>query len=416
MSKGVYIIQCPPSWIKLAPLSLVYLENYLKDKKFGIKVRDLNIELFQLLKLPQNEWLALNDSFEKGLFEYIRKNFPSFLDMLYEDVKNYDYIGLSILKRNSHFSFSLARKLKEIFPLKKIIIGGPETFHLSLKNKLDNKYSWVIGEGELALLKILNERSTEIQSFEEIENLDTLPFLNFDCLGMDNYSKSIPLLSSRGCKFGCNFCSERKLYKKFRQHSPRYMSDLIKYLSDKHNINTFIFCDSLINYSNAWIEEFCRNLLKNCPKVKWEAQMRVDKDFNPNLGSLMKESGCYNLFIGLESASDNVLQKMNKGFSSETALIFFKKLRESSLQFEISLIFGYPGENESDFNDTLNFVVKNRKIIPKIAQVNPFVDYFSNSNNLSVSAEAKSRISRFLQVLEKEKIRYTKSFINNLVY
>lgn len=417
MERSVYIIQCPPSWIKTAPLSLVYLENYLKDRKIRVKVQDLNIDLFRLSKLSPKEWLTLNDGFEKGLFSQIEKIFPSYLSDFYESIKDYDTIAFSLLKRNSYFSFSLAGKVKEKFPEKRIIFGGPHTLFLEYKNELDSQNFWVIGEGESAMLKILNGSAEKLQHFEELENLDNLSFLDFNCLDIKNYSSAIPLLSSRGCKFSCNFCSERKLYKKFRQHSPEYICESMNQLTQRYKTNTFVFCDSLINYSNEWLEKFCSLVTENKLNVKWEAQMRIDERFDIALGKLMKKSGCYNLFVGMESASDSVLKNMNKGFNSKVARDFFEKAVKSGLLFEISLIFGYPGETEANFEETLNFIAKNKNIIPKIAQANPFIDYMGDfSNDVYPSQEAKSRIFKFIKMLELEKIRYTKSFINNLTY
>ncbi|MFA5007863.1 MAG: radical SAM protein [Candidatus Omnitrophota bacterium] len=415
MEKSIYIFQCPPSWLKTAPLSLVYLENYLKSKGITVKVRDLNAELFGKLKFSAKEWLTLDDNFEKNLFGQVER--LSFLDAFFDEIKDYKYIGFSILKRNSNFSFRLAQRISEKFSSKKIIFGGPHTLFLNWRGKLDNKSYWVIGEGEKPALNVLTGSDSKIQLFNELGDIDELPFLDFDCLEMRNYSSAIPLLSSRGCKFACNFCSENKLYKKFRQHSPSYVSDLIKYLIEKYKANTFVFCDSLINYSNKWLEEFCLTLIKNNLNIKWEAQMRIDDNFNASLGALMKKSGCYNLFVGLESASLATLKNMNKGFTPEIALGFFKKLSQAGLQFEVSLIFGYPNETEADFRQTLGFIVRNKKIIPKIAQANPFVDYIGDFPGKTFpSEEAGERIKLFLQTIETEKIKYTKSFINNLIY
>lgn len=416
MKKGIYILQCPPSWLKTPPLALVYLENYLRANGFKVTVRDINAELFKSTEIRQNDWLALNKDFEESLFGSI-KGSADFLETLYKEIESYEYVGFSVLRRNSSFSFKLAEKIREKFSSKKIIFGGPQTFFLNYKEKLDDNAFWVTGEGESALLKILNGCSQKVLRFEELEDLDSLPFLDFDCLGFNNYSNSIPILSSRGCKFGCNFCSERKLYKKFRQHSPKYTSDLIKYLTQKYGTNAFVFCDSLINYSNEWLEKFCLNLIQDNNNIKWEAQMRVDKQFSEKLGLLMKESGCYNLFVGFESASAATLKNMNKGFDPEIAESFFRKLKNSGLHFEISLIFDYPGETDEDFRETLDFIVRNKHNIPKIAQANPFTDYMGSFPDKTFPrAKAMEKIKLFLSTIEKEKIKYTKSFINNLVY
>lgn len=415
MKNNIYILQCPPSWLKTPPLSLVYLENYLRSNGIEVKVKDLNIEIFKLMKPATKDWLSLNTDFEENLFN--RAESLPLIKNLYREIESYQYVGFSLQKRNSAFSFSLARKIKEVFPSKQIVFGGPQAFFLDCQNRLDKDFFWIIGEGERSLVNILNNEAQEIQRFNEIKDIDSLPLLDFDCLDIKNYSNSLPILSSRGCKFSCNFCSERKLYSKFRQHSPKYVIDLMGQLRAKHETDTFVFCDSLINYSNDWLYEFCSGLIQKNLKVKWEAQMRVDKNFDTGLGKIMKDSGCYNLFIGLESASSSTLKNMNKGFDPETALGFFQKLKEAGLHFEISLIFGYPGESDREFKETLDFIIRNKNIIPKIAQANPFVDYMGNfPDEIFPGSKASERIKLFLRAIEAEKIKYTKSFINNLAY
>jgi radical SAM superfamily enzyme YgiQ (UPF0313 family) len=378
---------------------------------------DLNIILFKILSPSPKEWLILNKDFEENLFYSTEEQFPYLLENIYKKIQNVNFIGFSILKQNVHFSFALARKIREKFPQKQIIFGGPQVLFLEWQGKLTKDYSWVIGEGEIPLCKFLKGDDKNIYRFDEIDDLDSLDFLNFSPLALNTCSNSIPLLSSRGCPQSCKFCSERKLYKRFRYHSPEYIADEIKYLKDKHGMNNFVFCDSLINYKNEWLERLCSLIISKNLNIKWEAQMRVDKNLSLELAKLMKESGCYNLFVGLESGSDKVLKNMLKGFSASIALDFFKTLHRAGLQFEISLIFGYPDEEEKDYKETLDFIIKNKKLIPKIAQANPFVDYLGEFTDKNFpSEEAKTRTNIFLKMLEQEKIKYTKSFINNLIY
>ncbi|MEM7816427.1 MAG: radical SAM protein [Candidatus Aenigmatarchaeota archaeon] len=418
MNKTVYIINCPPSWIKTPPLSLVYLKNYLKNKGVNIKIIDLNILFFKLFNYNKIEWLKLNKNFEQNLFNLVEEKYPFIFENLYKRIEKIEFIGFSLFKRNFSFSLNLANRVKEKFPEKNIIFGGPEILFLKLENKINclQKYLWVLGEGEIPLFKIINEKPDNYE-FEEIENLDSLPFFDFEDLNLKLYSQSLPIISSRGCPYQCNFCSERKLYKKFRYHSPEYVVEQIKYLKNKYLLNNFIFCDSLINFKINWLEQLCKLLIKNKLNIKWEAQMRIEKELPLELAKLIKKSGCYNLFVGLESASNRVLKMMNKGFDTDIALNFFKILKKAKLQFEISLIFGYPFEEEKDFNETLNFIIKNKKLIPKIAQANPFIDYLKNfKNENSFTTKGKERVGFFLKVLQRENIRYTKSFINNLIY
>jgi radical SAM superfamily enzyme YgiQ (UPF0313 family) len=417
MKKNLYLIQCPPFWIKVPPLGLIYLKNYLEKKEINVKIIDLNILLFKLLSYSKKRWLSLNEKFEKELFSIVEKKFPYLLKNLYHKIKNVDFVGFSLFKRNLYFSLSLAQKIKEKFPKKKIIFGGPHTFFLKRENKLNPEYWWVIGEGEIPLSSILEDEKKKIYLFEEIENLDNLPFLDPKDINFSLYSQYFPLLTSRGCPYKCRFCSEKELFKKFRYHSPLYIAEQIKFLVNRYNFKYFVFCDSLINYNYRWLEEFCTLIIKYNLDIKWEAQARIDKSLTTEIANLMKKSGCYNLFVGLENGSDRTLNLMQKGFDAKTALDFFKKLKEAKLHFEVSLIFGYPQETDKDFQETLDFIVKNKEIIPKIAQANPFVDYLKDfPNDKFPNKEGLERVKKFLSVLEENKIKYTKSFINNLVY
>ncbi|UCD15166.1 MAG: B12-binding domain-containing radical SAM protein [Candidatus Omnitrophota bacterium] len=417
MKELVHIIQAPPFWLKSPALGPFYLKKYLEKKGVSAEIIDLNNTIFQLLPYSKNQWLTLNEEFEKTLFFIAEEKLPVIFNDFFERIKDTEFIAFSIFKRNMHFSFLLAEKIKEKFPSKKIIFGGPQTLLLDKENNLNPQYKWVIGEGEIPLHKIVQNKTDSIYRFQEIEDLDQIPFIDFEGVNLSNYSWCIPLISSRGCLYKCNFCSEKNLYRKFRCHCPQYMRDQIKYLIKKHKITRFIFTDSMINHSNEWLTEFCNLLITGGLKIQWEAQMRIKKKVPLSLAKLLEASGCYNLFIGLESGSNKTLQNMNKGFTADDALDFFKTLYAANLHFEVSLILGYPQESEEDFRQTLAFIVKNKKVIPKIAQINPFIDYLGNygDNNLG-GKQATKRLFTMINTLNSEKIRYTKGFINNLIY
>ena len=396
-------------------MGLEYIKSYLESKNIEVKIIDLNIITYKLLKATKREWLSLNEDFERNLFFRVKEKTPNLIDNLVKEIKNASLIGLSLFKQNKYFSFNLANMLNRLYPQIPIVFGGPHTLFMKLyKENFSDKFKWVIGEGEKSLYAIFENKTRNLIEYQEIDDIDRIPFLEFDDFNISVYGNSLPLTSSRGCIRKCRFCTERLLFKKFRQHSPRYMVDQIKYLLSKFNSFYFTFQDSLINANLLWLEEFCTLVIKDKLNIKWEAQAIIRADFPPELAQLMKKSGCFNLFVGLESASDRVLKNMNKEFTQAEAIKFFRTLRKEGLHFEVSIITGYPQETNEDFVETVNFIIKNKQIIPKVAQVNPYLDYFTK--NYTPSLIALQRANKFVEVLREEKIPYTKSFINNLFY
>jgi len=201
------------------------------------------------------------------------------------------------------------------------------------------------------------------------------------------------------------------------------MAEQIQHLVARYHISTFSFQDSLLDYNRSWLEDFCSLLIKKNIRIQWEAQMRVRRDFSPALAHLVKRSGCFGIFVGLESGSDKVLQAMNKGFTAEDASAFFRTLTSAHLYFEISMILGYPDETEEEYDQTVDFILKNRKHIPKVAQVNPFVLYAPSRIAEQYAPDAyhengigNKRVRAFCRVLKRHKIRHAEAFLNNLAY
>lgn len=109
--------------------------------------------------------------------------------------------------------------------------------------------------------------------------------------------------------------------------------------------------------------------------------------------SKLKESGCYDLFIGLESGCSKTLKNMNKGFTPEEAKDFFQKLNFAGLFFGVSLIVGYPRETEEDSEQSLKFLIENKDIIPKIEQINPYIYYDGTDPILSKVSDNQKEIA-----------------------
>jgi len=312
----------------------------------------------------------------------------------------------------------------------RIILGGPEIarqyfktsglFEDSIKKLAD---FIVAGEGELPLFEYITEKENgqKTVSFRELEDLNDLPFPDYRGLDLERYPRNntAPMLFSRGCVKKCDFCSERLLYRKFRMRKVEHVIQEIDYHRQNNKTNYFVFHDSMINADLKKLEILCDEIIKNFGSVNWEAQLYIRDDMDQRLFEKMKKSGCYNLFIGLESGCDKTLKNMKKDFTCKKTLSIFKKIREAGLSFGVSIIIGYPGETKRDFQESLDFIIENKGLIPKIEQVNPFTYYdgtdADKNCDYSKNSESLERMNIFINEIKKHGLKHTNAFLGNLI-
>ena len=416
----------PPFWPKMPPIGIGYLEAFLTDNNINCHILDLNNIFYNLASSElKKSWLVSCNTFlEENIFSLMQKNHPEEFKSLVDKMLGYEIIGFSCFKSNIHSTLKLAKLLKSRNKNIGIIFGGPEMTREYFKKSGNVKGPadfTVIGEGEKPLLDLVQPvpptQRDRYSLFNEMDNLNQLAFPTYKGLDMNSYPRknSVSILFSRGCVRKCRFCSERLLYKKFRVRPVKNVTREIRYHKSKNKIGSFVFHDSLINGDLKKLEELCDEIIKNFGSINWEAQIAVRNDMSQALLEKMKKSGCYNLFVGLESGSAKTLKNMNKGFTPEDAVRFFKKLNASGLFFGVSIIIGYPGETEHDFRESLDFIIKNKRLIPKIEQVNPFTYYDGIASGKSSHKNALKRLDIFIKEIKSHGFKYTNAFIGNLI-
>lgn len=429
--KKIALVLLPVFSPGMPPLSLALLRSFLDSNNITADTLDFNNFFFSLASSDmQRSWkrscnVYLEDNFLDIARQTHRDEFRSMINALL----NYDIVGFSCYKSNFNTTLKISRMLKKEDKSIKIIWGGPEIARQFFKEGevIKERYDGiadllVVGEGELPLLRYLTDglNSGGLVTFCELENSDCLFPPDYSGFQLDSYPRksSIPLIISRGCVRKCVFCTERLLFKRYRGYRSCRVIEFMREYKEK-GFKQFIFNDSLINGSLSDLEDLCDGIMEEFGSVKWEAQIAVRSDMKPGLFEKMKESGCYHLFVGLESGCEATLKKMNKGFSREEALDFFRELSRIGLSFGISLITGFPGETEEEFRQSLDFVVENKDVIPKIEQVNPFVYY----DGIPLQATAGCRIEPvslkrarvFIEEIKEAGFKYTNAFMLNLL-
>src|SRR3989338_4766939 len=242
----------PPFWPKMPPIGIGCLQAFLENNSILCDIIDLNNIFYNLSssELKRSWLISCNACMENNIFDLIQKNHPEELKKLADRMIGYEIIGFSCFKSNMNSTLKLIRLLKSKNNNIKIIAGGPEItrqffktsgrFTQEIKSQVD---FIVTGEGEKPLLNIAQlRRLPEYQpAFNELNNLNTLALPIYRGLDINSYPRknSISILSSRGCVRRCGFCSERLLYKKFRQRPAKNIIEEIRYYRSMHKTEYF---------------------------------------------------------------------------------------------------------------------------------------------------------------------------------
>lgn len=303
------------------------------------------------------------------------------------EIKNFDcdLIGISCLSFNYHQALEVASVLKENFDIK-IIFGGIHSI-LSPEQVIENEVVDIVctGEGEHILKDLLDnnincenikgiwykENGKVIKNPKRrlIENLDELPFPDWDDFELEKYFDvnvhGLPVMASRGCPYNCTFCAAHALRKATEGRWVRIRSvdsviEEVTIMIEKYydrGLKIFMFEDNTFTVSRDFVINFCKRYkeLGFHKKVLWSVATRADR-LTEEIVKEMKEAGCFEIGIGVESADDyirNVVYK--KGISMEQIMNAIKWIRKYELQLHIPIIIGSPYDTVEIMENNLKF-------------------------------------------------------------
>lgn len=311
---------------------------------------------------------------------------------------SYDEIGEEILKRNPDIvsisaltptigvALDSADKIKQVKPDTIVVLGGYHpTFEYESVLKEKSVDVVVRGEGEYTLLELVHTlenhgdlKNVEGLAFHDendgslvltpdrpiIQDLDELPFPAFHLFPMEKYrilnisTNVATIITTRGCPMQCSFCSSAALHgNKLRRRSYQNVCDEIELRLKEENIDTIAFMDDTFTLNKRFVTDFCREIKRRNLKFWWGCTSRVDT-LDEELLRLMKETGCITLFMGVESADVNVLEKMNKNITLEKTQRAFELCRKVGIRTIASCVIGMPEDTRESINSTIEFVKK----------------------------------------------------------
>jgi len=308
-----------------------------------------------------------------------------------------DIYFLYVSTPQSNYTQDVIKQLRKINPEAKFIAGGP---HASVApDDLSYFDSVVIGEGEAASIRILQDYPNLKKIYIENKiDIDKIPFPDRTLLDINKYAENYKLggtssttyISSRGCSYGkCAFCC--KYWRgKVRYRSAQNIYEEIKYIKETYKIDGVAFFDDDLLSNKKRIVEIC-NLIKTL-NIKWRCLSRVSS-LNENIINIIASAGCEEIALGIESADQDILNKVSKNINIIKAKKIIKLLKNYNIRVKELFIVGLPGESRESLKKMEKFIQETQPYDIDLTIFSPFPgsDIYINSHKYDIKFNPKCK-------------------------
>lgn len=167
---------------------------------------------------------------------------------------------------------------------------------------------------------------------------------------------SMNMGTTRGCPFKCNWCAKPIYGNRYNTRSPENVVTELKMLKEKFRFDHIWFCDDIFGLKPGWVNQFANLVEKENLHFTFKMQGRVDLLLQENNIKDLARAGCANIWMGAESASQKILDAMDKGTTVEQIYEATRLLKKNGINPSFFIQFGYPGETKEDIEKTINMI------------------------------------------------------------
>ncbi len=290
-------------------------------------------------------------------------------------LNNYDLVGITSSTQTFTEALEIALQIKELYPETPICLGGAHASTYKEEALDANPFDFVVvGEGEQTFSDLISYVKGELDiklingliykdlegnvianpSRQLITDINTIPMPSYNLFRMSAYPQH-RMVSSRGCPFNCVFCNSKAIWtNRWRKRSPEKLIEEIEYLIKNFGSKTFVLNDDSFNIDAKRVGDFCDALIAKNISILWSASARADL-ISKEMALKLKASGCYDVSIGIESANNIVLEKINKNTTREKILSGIRNLREADIDVLGQFMIGNPGDTLETIKESIDF-------------------------------------------------------------
>lgn len=370
------------------PYGLGIIANHLKKRKFEVEILNLNNHLLEKAH-SLKESLVYEEVINNYLVEYIDNYKP-------------DLIGITCMFTMTHYSLkNVINTINKNFNIP-IAIGGVHITNSLASESTREKFIidlinadfFFTFESELAFvdfLNIINQKNRNYKILKQIyilskdkklvisvddrvvtlgNDLDLAPahelmpavnFKKYGKIGDFGHLKKegsifSSILSNRGCRASCTFCSVRNFNgKKVRSRAVQSVVDELLYLRHEQNVSHVMFLDDDLLYDRERAIDLFTQMEKQKVGITWDASNGlIASAIKEDVAEAMYKSGCIGVYLGMESGNPQILRQIRKPGTVEnfiTAANILKKYPNISTR--VLLMIGFPNETFENILDTI---------------------------------------------------------------
>jgi radical SAM superfamily enzyme YgiQ (UPF0313 family) len=292
-----------------------------------------------------------------------------------------DLIGITSMTPTIQSALMACQVAKEACPESMVVLGGPHATFMDEQVLAQEKSLDVVvrGEGEETLLELAQNVSNpkglkDIQGItfrkdesfvrtpnrQFMENLDDLPLPGYKFFPLEKYRlfgrRMLPIITARGCPSQCSFCTSAQMFGKgFRARSPKNIVDELEWLRDEHGADAFTFYDDTFTLNRNRALEICDEIKRRKIGLPWDCQTRVST-VSKEILDKMRNANCQQVFFGVESGCQTILDAVKKGTTVEQNERAIKLAKDAGLFVAVSVMVGYPGETPEMLHETIDLI------------------------------------------------------------